>query len=624
MTDHKISYNIEQNNGSDHKLISTITQGDLSSSNEKDLVSFYHAFSSQAFFDSGLLPVDGSGVLSIRSAGPHTQVSFQHKPGLYYINWGAYESDSTAQTYLVAQPYRIVVGDFLNGNLQGARTFYSPFPISHPNIPLYHVNLPNINCRGYRGNAVGWICLYHNENWSQYPFGEKVSRLIERCSGIETYNDSNMQETDGPRFYCNHYNQDEEYEFLWNPNQWVKKSEEGYEWTLNEKLWIPIKVNSIDDQRAHSSHPDAIPLTFSMALTGNYAAYYHDDQIPKYYNLFSRPDMDPSSAHVYHMFSRSFTAATVTKYQSNDSYSSSLKIREQKSNQQTIPFDESEEDTDTYVCSSCEETYDGEPEAYTLDSPLCQGCALNHYVWVESLSTWVSSEEQVSNPKESGIIWCETDEMYYHTDYDTVEICKFCETVHAVSGKNNNHKIPIHPVFDPFENDLPETYCSSCIDQVSQEIGYSKVLCYCQKQSVLVPAYSHQTLSYLKTEIDFDQNENDTSLKVNVASTTFCNLCIQEKNKITLCPCGILKSNDAAAIVSCQERKYSYNGNEYVVNSCCQECTTNLQIANDVFVVDFKPFNMAMFDASLTSGLIAQSPCVDQIDEQQVQQPIYY
>ena len=119
---------------------------------DKDLSSFYVSFSQSAYFDTGLLPVDGSGLLSIRTAGNHTQIAYQHKPGMYYINWGSYEGDRDAIKYYVAQPYRIVIADLLNGNIYGARTFYSPIPITHPFTPLYDVNLPNINCKGYRGN----------------------------------------------------------------------------------------------------------------------------------------------------------------------------------------------------------------------------------------------------------------------------------------------------------------------------------------------------------------------------------------------------------------------------------------------------------------------------------------
>ena len=99
------------------------------------------------------------------------------------LTGGSYEGDHEARKYYVAQPYRIVVADLLNGNIYGARTYYSPMPITYPQAPLYHVNLPNINCKGYRGNSVGWICLYHNEDISAYPFNEKLVKILDRCSG---------------------------------------------------------------------------------------------------------------------------------------------------------------------------------------------------------------------------------------------------------------------------------------------------------------------------------------------------------------------------------------------------------------------------------------------------------
>lgn len=292
----------------DSKVIEELHAGAASKSTEKGLISFYEAFSDIAAFDTGILPVQGTGLLAIRKALDHTQIVFQHQPGKYHIFWGKRERDPHAKAWFMAQPYRIVIGDLQDGNLIGARTFYSPVPINTSNQPLYHANIPNLNCKGYRGNGVGWLCLYLNESnskWAQYSFGDKVRALLERASGAEAYNDANMSSTDGPRFYRQWYSTHKpelvkEYNFLYEPEAWQAKTEaEGYEWTLDDDLWIPIMVKGIDEQGAHSEEPGAVPLTLEMAMLGKYKSYYSDPWVDKGINKpineIVRPDLDPPS-----------------------------------------------------------------------------------------------------------------------------------------------------------------------------------------------------------------------------------------------------------------------------------------------------------------------------------------
>lgn len=271
----KVSYSFVRDS-SNIVFKSSVQSFGLDHVTEKDIRSFYTEFSKYSALDTGLLPVDGTGLLSIRKAGPYTQVAYQHKPGSYYVNWGANEKDPNTRKYLLAQPYRIIIVDFKDNNLLGARTFYSKIPVTYPGVQLYHVNLPNINCKGYRGNGVGWICLYLKEDWSNLPFNERLALAIERCSGVESYNDANMNETDGPRFYSEMYNADTDFNYLWHPSIWEKKTlEEGYEWTLDAP-WIPVMVEGLDSQSKHYSGNKAVPLTFKDALVGKYGSYYHD------------------------------------------------------------------------------------------------------------------------------------------------------------------------------------------------------------------------------------------------------------------------------------------------------------------------------------------------------------
>jgi len=305
---------------------SKVKSFDLDHVTDKDLASFYMSFSKYATFDTGFLPVDGTGLLGIRKAGDHTQVVYQHKPGTYYVNWGQYEKDVNAKNYYLAQPYRIIIVDFLNDNLLGARTFYSPIPVTHPDTVLYHVNLPNINCKGYRGNAVGWICLYHNEDWSNLPFNERLIKAIDRCSGTEAYNDQNMSETDGPRFYSEHYKNNPDYQYLWDPKEWQNKTvKEGSDWTLSD-IWIPVRVSSIDSQSQHV--PNGQYLTLQMAVCGDYQAYYGDKYIPKPINAIQRNEFSNGIKLITNWFTRAFVSAK-TKYTGLDMAAESIKAREQ-------------------------------------------------------------------------------------------------------------------------------------------------------------------------------------------------------------------------------------------------------------------------------------------------------
>lgn len=366
---------------------STVNSYGLEHVTDKDLFSFYTQFSKSAFLDTGLLPVDGTGVLSIRSALNHTQVAYQHAPGKYYINWGATEGDPYAIKYLVAQPYRIVIIDFLDNNLLGARTFYSPYPVTHPNTQLYHVNLPNINCRGYRGNGVGWICLYHNEDLSQYPFNERLVKAIERCSGVEAYNDANMSETDGTRFYQEHRPNNR---FLYDPKEWEKKTEQdGVDWTLDEDLWIPILVQDFDHQDKHYS--DGQPLTFVDALFGNYQAYYYDKLRPKPVNAISRTDLELDYNQLFSSFKTAYMTSS-TSFQKVNTFELSSQVKKKISETNFVPSfqeeSEPEPEVEIMICPSCgyEESYDPDeeahPESFTITvggAILCGECFNDNY-----------------------------------------------------------------------------------------------------------------------------------------------------------------------------------------------------------------------------------------------------
>lgn len=239
----------------------------------KDITGFLHKLGERASFDTGWLP---PGLRSYTQAGNHAQMVIVCPPAVNRLNWGKTEGDPDYQTYLVAQPWRVLIADLIDGNLLGVRMFYSPTPVNSLEQQLYHQNVPNINCKGYSGNGVGWVCLYHKESWQGLSLGQKIERVIERCSGVEAYNDANMDSTDGPRFY----REMDKPDFTFDPKSWETKTErEGVTWTFDEDLWIPIRVKSDQEQDKHA--PKGKFLTLEMAMNGKYNAYYGDKNHPK-------------------------------------------------------------------------------------------------------------------------------------------------------------------------------------------------------------------------------------------------------------------------------------------------------------------------------------------------------
>ena len=210
------------------------------------------------------------------------------------MRWSAYEGSEKKQ-YTFAMPYYVMVGEYHNGQLLGARVFYSPTPITSLTDPLYYVNLPNTNCRGYGvrrlpdgvtpdgGLGVGWICLYHHSQTLNND-ADRIRYLIDRCSGGEPFNDGNMGSTDGTRFYKEHRAKQP---FLWKPEEWEAKSlAEGWEWTLDPSLWIPALVTGMDGGQGKHD-PKGMPLTLGMVMYG-YQKFYYTDILRKPYNVIAR------------------------------------------------------------------------------------------------------------------------------------------------------------------------------------------------------------------------------------------------------------------------------------------------------------------------------------------------
>jgi hypothetical protein len=420
----------------DGKVTYKYTVANMVKETTKELNSFFETLSSSSFFDTGILPLDGSGTLLIRQAMGHTQVAFQHAPGVYRVIWGDHEGSSDATHYDLAMPYRIVIGDFVDNEFYGARHFYSVTPITNENQILYHVNLPNLNCQGYgNGNGVGWICLYHNQpSVSHLSFGKRVSHLIERAGGTEAYNDANMNTTDGPRFYHQEYSkhysdmseqerQDnlDELDYLWDPDSWEYKSKNNnYEWTLDPDLWIPVKVKDIDNQDKHCHLDDANFYTFGMAVDGKYRAYYNDPHVPKNYQKFIRDDLNlPHSDDVFTVFKNAF-------HNAEEHEKSEIK----KTYNPLIP------ETNKLSCSSCNDLIDLDGLNLIQGESVCQPCCEKYYELCASCDT-INHYANLSFYKNN----------FHCSSCLTLHICPHCESVH-----------------DDGENIIEKQWCTYCVE----------------------------------------------------------------------------------------------------------------------------------------------------------------
>lgn len=587
----KVQYSIVHSEDGNIAVQSTVKSFNLDHITSKDITSFYTNFSQFAAMDTGLLPVEGSGMLSIRTAGEYTQFAYQHKPGLYHVNWAAEEGARHASAYYLAQPYRIIICDMKEGNLLGARTFYSPYPITSPSQPLYHVNLPNINCRGYRGNGVGWICLYQNEDWSQLPLNERIVRFIERCSGVETYNDGNMSETDGTRFYSKHGKPD----YTWDPIAWQEKSyQEGYEWTLDEDLWIPVLVTSMDEQGKHD--PNGVPLTFADALVGDYKAYYYDEETTKPINAIIRPDKEISSNKVLSYFVRSYNISNVNpNVLLNDTFTTAEKIKENKSSaiyegslldDSVTSHNNISENNDCFKCGCCEDIYDQSDyggSSNTGDS-ICDGCLSEYYVYIDKLKTHFHVESEY-------LVQDTFNTQFYHIDHDEFTVCPTCDSCYGTYSTNEEE---IKKVMDSvFTLDSGNTICKYCIKFYKEE---ETKKCDSNCTNIVVPS-STNIFPTVSVSVPYIDEQGNPSFKLE--EKTFCSDCTEHT---FVCPCGIIKSSSDEDFNACDKSVLiTQAGSTVMINKACASCV-QFTFEQDNISATYKPNNPDMSNAYLNSN----------------------
>jgi hypothetical protein len=385
------------------------------------------------------------------------------------------------------------------------------------------VNLPNINCKGYRGNGVGWICLYHNQDWSMMPFNERLARALERCSGIEVYNDANMSETDGPRFYASKGKPS----YITNPREWEEKSQrEGFEWTIDENLWIPITVKSRDEQGQHYDGEDAIPLTLGDAIVGKYNAYYNDSYHPKPINALTNPNLELSAGEVTNWFIKAYNSST-TNFVGIDPFLQSQETREKIANTQLhkqslltsdeTPNDE-DEDEEGVMCTACESYYSEDDSYSQNDEWWCTDC------FNDNFTICVNTEEYLHNDDDN-LFYDESSEQYY--DLSAVknhEVCANCNALHHIDHtafnlhhSSTNHWQPniwedVHIEGSMFASN---TCCSVCIDDF-----HSLEVASCSICGTKVPSILESPSTLIIPQIDL----NDIKIHHD-SDKTICNLC---------------------------------------------------------------------------------------------------
>lgn len=242
-------------------------------------------------FSSGLLPLNGTGILSIQRGFGYEQIIYQLVPAVDIVSWGARESTANKALYNLAVPYRIYIADFKDGGFIGCRHFFSPEPIYSWDQKLYVPNLPNTNCIGYNGTSVGWVCLYHRHDTKAFTLAERIEYFLNRMNGVvEPYNDANMSQTDGVRFY----QRQGAPSFMWDAKNWQKKSlEEGFKWTLNPDLYIPFEVSADPENHAQSFADKEPVYTLRRAAYEPYSAHYND-------KVYTKPWMIESIENIPH------------------------------------------------------------------------------------------------------------------------------------------------------------------------------------------------------------------------------------------------------------------------------------------------------------------------------------
>lgn len=255
-------------------------------------------------FETGLLPVMHSGLLSYRTSHGYEQLIIQLGPEISTVKWGYRENDKDARLYSIAMPYRIVIADFENNNFIGARHFFALAPALDWNTQLYATGFCNTNNLGYNETSIGWICLYHNKAGNNIvDLSHKIDYVVNRESGLgEPYNYVNMSRTDAPIFFKSRMPNRDHFHSAENWQKHTKKHKD-YQWVLDPENNVPLYTNVSDNFYAQKytdpKHKDSVAYTLYLASHNNYAPYYRRTEVKP----INKPDAKMDMAGIVNMLS---------------------------------------------------------------------------------------------------------------------------------------------------------------------------------------------------------------------------------------------------------------------------------------------------------------------------------
>jgi hypothetical protein len=386
-----------------------------------------------------------------------------------------------------------------------------------------------------------------------------------------------MSETDGARFY-QHRNKPE---YFWNPAEWQEKSNaEGFNWTLDSDLLIPVKVKDMDNQGQHDDN--GVELTLGMAMLGNYQAYYYDEQHTKMYNKVSRSDMELSNKDIANFVKASFASApvTYTHQQKDNPYDFTISHREQNGSA-TLDisklFNLSEEEQ-SWVCDYCQGTQSSENDTTydAYDNPVCEDCIENYFVHIKSVDKYYREDDQY-------LVYVESADTWFHQQHDTVIECTECSTSHAESG---NGILQLLTVQSKFHKDQDNTMlCSDCFIAYANNNDLELGSCMACAKTLITSTGWESTYPKVKT-IDINVINPDESTSHYVS---FCDTCAP---KFFVCPCGLIKDKTETQFGSCTPTPVASFDDSVALNvtSCCGTCLGNVTEDESGFMTaNFEP-----------------------------------
>jgi hypothetical protein len=469
---------------------------DISVDSSQSLYDLMSSMSKNAWIETDLLPVSGAGMLSYRAAFGSEQIIYQIPPGVYTVRWGDTENDMYAENYQLAHPWKVVIADFKDGNFLGVRHFYSPDSIVYWDQPLYAVNLPNTNTRGYNGTSIGWVCLYLKDDTQKYSLAEKVDYIIHRESGLsEPYNNNNMNNTDGTRFY----ERNGAPVFMYNPSEWqLKTQKEGYSWILDSNLLIDLHVST--DGHAERYDQESPVYTLRRASFEPYSAYYSDNLYDKPFNILSRQGFDPAHRNTWLSPIMSITGNTLL-----DSPKEKLSPSQVLSKNYDFIFSDNITNSTKsgWICYLCDEKYPFSDEntsvvtSYSFNPVLkslhsfnhetfCSSCVDNDVIYIDSEYDYFTF---------GCLVWCDTENEWAIPE-KTIS-CSNCYSIYTSSHTVNNGPVLVYSDLYPDSIETsPIVGCIGCIDSESFVVSdinnnlllYSKAVSY--KKASITMEYS--------------------------------------------------------------------------------------------------------------------------------------